>query len=120
MLHRKCKTSCKLKDKNKNNKRQLQSDIREAYWNYIENMIFVLPVNETDNPCIKRVPKKFFSHTKSTKTDNSLRKDGILTNDTCTTEKANILNDQFERAFTLLSPLTFLYMYLTKDPHTPL
>ena len=39
-LHRKFKTNCKLKDKYKNNKRQLQSVIRKAYWNYIENMIF--------------------------------------------------------------------------------
>ena len=103
-LHRKCKTNSKLKDKYKNNKRQLQSDIRKAYWNYryIENMIFDLPVNEPDNPCVKRVPKKLFSYIKGMKTDNSgisaLRKDGILTNDT--TEKANILNNQFERAFT--------------------
>ena len=55
-----------------------------------------------DNPCIKRVPKNRFSYIKGMKTDNSgisaLRKDGILTNDT--TEKANILNNQFEQAFT--------------------
>ena len=105
-LHRKCKTNSNLKDKYKNNKRQLQSDIRKAYWHCIENMIFDLPVNEPDNPCIKRIPKKLFSYIKGMKTDNSgilaLCKDGILTNDT--TYKANILNNQFEKAFTTESP----------------
>ena len=105
-LHRKCKNNSKLKDKYKNNKRLLQSDIRKAYWHYIENMIFDLPVTEPDNPCTKRIPKKLFSYIKSMKTDNSgisaLRKDGTLTNDN--TEKANILNNQFERAFTTESP----------------
>ena len=101
-LHRKSKTNSKLKDKYKNNRSKLQADIRRAYWGYIENMIFDLPVNEPDNPCIKRTPKKLFSYIKSMKNDNNgiptLRKDGILTNNTI--DKANILNEQFEQAFT--------------------
>ena len=59
-------------------------------------MLFDVPVNVPDNPCITCVTKKLFSYIKGMKTDNSgisaLRKDGNLTNDT--TEKANILNNQ--------------------------
>ena len=76
--------------------------MRKAYWKYIENMIFDLPIDEPDLPCIKKTPKKLFSYIKGMKNENTgisaLRKNGILTNNTL--EKANILNDQFQKAFT--------------------
>ena len=83
-LHRKCKTNTSLRDKYKNNRRTLQSDMRKAYWTYIENMIFDLPVNDSDTQCFKRTPKKLFSYIKSMKNENTgisaLRNNGILTN----------------------------------------
>ena len=102
-LHRKCKTNPSLRDKHNNNKRILQSDMRKAYWTYIENMIFNLPVDDSDTQCFKRTPKKLFSYIKSMKNEkktgiSSLRNNGILTNNTL--DKANILNKQFQNAFT--------------------
>ena len=101
-LHRKCKTNPSLRDKHNNNKRILQSDMRKAYWTYIENMIFDLPVDDSDTQCFKRTPKKLFSYIKGMKNENtgisSLRNNGILTNNTL--DKANILNKQFQNAFT--------------------
>ncbi|KAK3093897.1 hypothetical protein FSP39_021583 [Pinctada imbricata] len=101
-LHHKCKTNRSLTAKYKSNKKALQSDMRKAYWTYIENMIFDLPVNEPDSPIIKKTPKKLYSYIKSAKNDNtgipSLRDSGILTDST--QSKANILNRQFEKAFT--------------------
>ncbi|KAK3103783.1 hypothetical protein FSP39_021868 [Pinctada imbricata] len=66
-LHRKCKTNSKLKEKYMESKKTLQSNMRKAYWSYIENMIFDLPVNEPDNPSFKRTPKKLYSYIKNTK-----------------------------------------------------
>jgi hypothetical protein len=51
-LHNKCKTNRSLISKYKSNKQVLQSDMRKAYWTYIENMIFDLPINEPDNNII--------------------------------------------------------------------
>ena len=101
-LHHKCKTNRSLIAKYKSNKKALQSDMRKAYWTYIENMIFDLPVIEPDSPLTKKTPKKLYSYIKSAKNDNtgipSLRDSGVLTDSTQL--KANILNRQFEKAFT--------------------
>ncbi|KAK3087267.1 hypothetical protein FSP39_003845 [Pinctada imbricata] len=70
-LHHKCKTNRSLTAKYKSNKKALQSDMRKAYWTYIENMIFDLPVNEPDSPIIKKTPKKLYSYIKSAKNDNT-------------------------------------------------
>ena len=72
--------------------------MRKAYWTYIENMI----VDDSDTQCFKRTRKKLFSYIKSMKNENTgisfLRNNGILTNNTL--DKANILNKQFQNAFT--------------------
>lgn len=101
-LHKKSKANPDLKKRHKAMKKSLQSDMRSAYWNYIERMIFDLPVEEAGTPNKKLTPKKLFSYVKSMRNDSSgvaaLRKDGILTVNT--KEKANILNEQFKQAFT--------------------
>ena len=98
---------CKKSGIKKNNiikslKSQIQKEQREAYWKYIENMIFDIPVSDSDKPFFTKFPKKLFSYIKTQKTENSsippLRKDGLLKNDTYT--KSNILNQQFHKEFT--------------------
>ena len=87
-LHKKSKANPDLNKRYKSMKKSLQSDMRSAYWNYIERMIFDLPVEEPGTP-----NKKLFLYVKSMRNDSSgvaaLRKDGILTVNT--KEKANIL-----------------------------
>ena len=77
--------------------------MRKAYWKYIENMIFDLPVQEPEDNTRKKQPKNLFTYIKCMKNDNTgiaaLRKNGILTENT--KEKANILNNQFQQAFSV-------------------
>jgi hypothetical protein len=77
--------------------------LRAAYWNYIEQIICDLPINEQDQFDSSRAkPKNLFSYIKNTRSDNSgvapLRKEGKLITET--EEKANILNQQFQSVFT--------------------
>jgi hypothetical protein len=71
------------------------------YWKCIEKMIFDLPVEEPDDNIRQKQPKNLFTYIKSMKNDNTgiaaFRKDGKLTDNT--KEKANILNSQFQKAF---------------------
>ena len=88
-------------------KSQIQKEQRNAYWNYIENMILNIPIHEPDTPRTKQVPKNLFAYIKTQKSENTeippLRNNGILHSDTVT--KANILNEQFQKAFTPVSDL---------------
>jgi hypothetical protein len=72
-----------------------------SYWNDIENMIFDLDINEPDQQKFNKQPKNVYSYIKSQKKENTrtapLRSDGVLHADP--TEKANILNRQFQSAF---------------------
>ena len=106
---------CKKSGIQKNNiikslKSQIQKEQREAYWKYIENMIFDIPVSDSDKPFFTKFPKKLFSYIKTQKTENSsippLRKDGLLKNDTYT--KSNILNQQFHKEFTPIKDTPYL------------
>ena len=73
-----------------------------AYWKYIVNMIFDIPVSDSDEPFYTKFPKKLFLYIETQKTKNTsipaLREDGLLKNDTGT--KSNILNRQFHKEFT--------------------
>ena len=75
--------------------------MRNSYWNYIENMIFDLDINEPDQQKFNKQPKNVYSYIKGQKKENTriapLRSEGVLHTDP--TEKANILNRQFQSAF---------------------
>ena len=66
------------------------------------NMIFDIPVSDSDEPFYTKFTKKLFLYIKTQKTKNTfipaLREDGLLKNDTGT--KSNILNRQFHKEFT--------------------
>lgn len=101
-LHKKSKKNPSSIQKYKDMKKTLQTKMRKAYWEYIEKMIFDLPIQEPgDNN--KKTPKNLFTYIKSMRNDKSgiaaLRKDGILTENV--KEKANILNEQFRKAFSV-------------------
>ncbi|XP_069118880.1 uncharacterized protein [Argopecten irradians] len=103
-LHKQHKSKPEIKHKYKATKSELQKQTRNAYLNYLEKMITDIPIDEprSSHPNKKHNPKKLFSYIKTTKKENSditaLRKDGHLLMDT--TDKANILNQQFQSAFT--------------------
>jgi hypothetical protein len=91
--------------KYKHIKKTIQQDMRKAYchyWEFIEKIIFNIPVQEPDE-CRKKQPKNLFSYIKSMTNDNTgiaaLRKDDILTDNT--KDKADILNEQFKKAFSI-------------------
>ena len=48
-------------------KAEIQKEQRKAYWNYIENMIFDIPVPEQDSSKINKHPKNLFSDIKTQK-----------------------------------------------------
>ena len=81
-------------------KSEIQKEQRQAYWTYIENMIFNIPVQD-DSTTHTKIPKNLFSYIKTQKTDNQsippLRDQGILKTDN--KSKADILNKQFQKAF---------------------
>jgi hypothetical protein len=64
-------------------------------------MIFDLDINEPDQQKFNKQPKNVYSHIKSQKKENTsiapLRSEGVIHADP--TEKANILNRQFQSAF---------------------
>ena len=65
-------------------------------------MIFDIEINEPDQPSFKNTPKKLYSYIKSQKNENTgiapIRSEGTLHSHP--SEKANILNKQFQSAFT--------------------
>ena len=83
-------------------KSEIQKEQRKAYWSYIQNVIFDIPIPEQGTPCQNKTPKNLFSYIKTQKTESNiippLRADGILKSDALS--KANILNKQFQTAFT--------------------
>lgn len=68
-------------------------------------MIFSIQIPEQDSPKMNKHPKNLFTYIKTQKTESStippLRENGILKSDTIS--KANILNNQFQKAFTPVS-----------------
>ena len=56
--------------------------MHNAYWNYIENMIFDLDINKPDQQKFNKQPKKLYSYIESQKKENTsivpLRCEGIL------------------------------------------
>ena len=101
-IHRKRKNSEAQMKKYRHIKKTNQQDMRKAYWEFREKMIFNIPDQEPDE-CRKKQPKNFFSYIKSMNNDNTgiaaLRTDDILTDNT--KDKADILNEQFKKAFSI-------------------
>lgn len=99
-FYRKKKQDPKYSSRYKLTKTKLQKEMRNSYWNYIENMIF--DIEPETNSFANKQPKKLYSYIKSQKTENTgiapLRSEGTL--HTNPVEKANILNTQFQSAFT--------------------
>ena len=99
-LYRKKKQDPKYSSRYKLTKTKLQKEMRNSYWNYIENMIF--DIEPDANNFTNKQPKKLYTYIKSQKTENTsiapLRSEGTL--HTNPIEKANILNKQFQSAFT--------------------
>jgi len=89
-------------DKLKDLKREIQKEQRQEYWKYIENMIFDMPIPDQDNTKFTKNPKNLYSYIKTQKTESQtippLRDNGILKPDA--KSKADILNRQFQKAFT--------------------
>ena len=101
-LYKKKKCNPKYKEQYQKTKAKLQNEMRNSYWRYIENMIFDIEINELDQPSFNNTPKKLYSYIKSQKNENTgiapLRSEGTLHSHP--SEKANILNKQFQSAFT--------------------
>ena len=68
--------------------------MRKSCWQYIENMIFDIDIQDTDSNRFNKQPKDLFSYMKSQKNENTgitpLRSEGALHSEP--TKKANILN----------------------------
>jgi hypothetical protein len=99
-------------------KSEIQKELRQAYWSYIENMIFNIPIDQETSG---KLPKNLFSYIKAQKTDSCsippLRENGLLKSDAAT--KANILNTQFQRAFTPTSSQPIPDKGPSPHPHMP-
>ena len=84
--------------KYKDLKRQTQQELRKAYWKYVDGIV---STSEENNNQPFSCMKKFWTFIKHRRSDGSsippLKSDGILHSDS--TEKANILNGQFQQAF---------------------
>ena len=82
-------------------KYKIQKDIRNSYWQYLESVIFTQDSQPGKN-------KKFYTYVKYRKTENCdvapLKHEGQTFTDP--TEKANILNKQFESVFSSPLPLS--------------
>lgn len=96
----------KHKEKFKELKRIVQRQLRRSYWSYIEDIV---TTTEDDNHGIGNSPmKRFWTYIKHKKSDSGgvspLKSGGILHSDP--TEKATILNNQFQSAFSQKSNLT--------------
>ena len=91
----------------------IQKQIRNAYWLYIESVIFT----GDSQPCSN---KKFYSFVKHNKTEQCgvapLKQQGLTYSDPV--DKANILNRQFESVFSKPQPLK-LAKQATASIYTP-
>ena len=87
-------------------KHSIQKQIRESYYNYIESIVMDQHSNTG------RLSKRLYTFIKQQKSDsreiNSLKSNGI--NNTLPTDKANILNTQFQSVFTKLVPLKLRHL----------
>ena len=76
--------------------------MRKSYWQYIENMIFYIDIQDTDSNRFNKQPNNLLSYMKSQKNENTgiapLRSEGALHSEP--TKKANVLNTQFQSVFT--------------------
>jgi hypothetical protein len=45
--------------------------LRKSYWQYIENMIFDIDIQDTDSNRFNKQPKNLFSYMKSQKNENT-------------------------------------------------
>ena len=104
-----------LKDKYKQMKHQVQKQLRQAYWTYIENII--TPKQDSFSSM-----KKFWSYIKSKKTDysgvTSLKQEGKLITDP--KQKSNSLNKQFQSVFSEATNITtseFVNSNYMQDTH---
>ena len=108
-------------DQLKKLKHDIQKQQRTSYWNYIENMICGIPVDENPTTISKSFPKNLFSYIKTQKSESSnippLRKEGSLTSDSIA--KANILNEQFKKAFTPVTDDPIPDKGVSKHPQMP-
>ncbi|KAK3082833.1 hypothetical protein FSP39_006608 [Pinctada imbricata] len=77
-------------------KRKTQQEMRRAYWKYIDGIVTPEPNEECDNN-----RKRFWTFIKHRRSDGNsvppLKRNGVLHPDP--TDKANILNNQFQQAF---------------------
>ena len=111
-----------IRDKYKTLKHQVQKQLRQSYWCYIESIV----TPKEDVSCTGTM-KKFWSYIKSKKTDyngiSSLKQDGKLITEP--KQKANTLNTQFQSVFSepsTISSSTFTnenYMSDTEYPTMP-
>ena len=83
-------------------KSDIQKQQRRAYWQYIEDLILDIPVPDQGNLKHFKPPKILFSYIKTQKNESHtippIRENGILKSDP--QSKSNILNRQFQNAFT--------------------
>ena len=91
-------------------KHLLQSKIRQAYNNYLQNILGLSEDgNDTDEKNSGFVPKKLFSIIKNARQDaqgvSPLKDPSTNSTSSQNKEKANILNRQFQSVFSQLSPL---------------
>ena len=89
--------------KYKDVKRNVQRDLRRAYWNYKDGI-----VSPKDNGNHYSGLKRFWTYIKHKKTDSNgispLRSDGLI--HTNPTDRATILNKQFQSAFSEKTNIT--------------
>ena len=90
-------------------KHSIQKQLRESYNNYIESIVMD---QQDNNSNTGRPNKRLYTFIKQQKSDsreiNSLKSNGI--NYTLPTDKANILNTQFQSVFTKLVPLKLRHL----------
>lgn len=93
----------KESSKYKQLKKEVQKNLRQDYWNYIEKTINPTENGQENN----KVSKKFWTYIKNNKTDKSdvapLKDNGLLHSDP--KQKAQILNKQFHSVFNQDVPL---------------
>ena len=84
-------------------KNSTQNQLRESYNNYIKSIVMD---QQDNNPNTGQPNKRLYTYIKQQKSDsreiNSLKSNDI--NNTLPTDKANILNSQFQLVFTSLFP----------------
>ena len=89
-----------IRDENKfcKLKREVQRDLRQAYWSHVEDIVTPQDSDQGPHTCMKR----FWSFIKQKKTDHNgvapLKSDGKLVSEP--RQKAEILNKQFQSVFT--------------------